>query len=159
MSQRNKAIILNIVLCAAAFGCASNSGEDYITNENSGQKITFDLEAVPTASISQFEFLCEGDITFISNDVGNPYKFEGAFKGGWKVLDAGITRFYGVCDPDGMESSGDELSFTACFYDNDLDGKRDMINIRIHDFQTGIKFFDCYQTLQGENVKINISEV
>lgn len=159
MSQRNKAFVLSIMLGAAVFGCASNSGGDYRTNENSGQRITFVLEAAPTDSISQFEFLGEGDITFINTDNRNPFKMEGSFKGGWNIFDSGKTHFYGVCDPDGRENSGDELSFTACFYDSDSDGKEDMINMRIHTLQTGICLFDCCQTLQGNNIRVNISEV
>ena len=160
MKQKNKTFILMIMLgSAVVFGCASTSEDNYNIDKNSGQNMTFVLEAVPTDAISQFEFLGEGYITFINTDNRNPFKMEGAFEGGWNIFDSGKTHFYGVCNPDGMENSGDELSFTACFYDSDSDGKLDMINMRIHDLQTGICFFDCCQTLQGENINIDISEV
>ena len=160
MKQRNKTFILMMMLGSAVIlGCASSSGDNYFTDKNLRQKMTFVLEAVPTDSISQFEFLGEGDITFINTDNRNPFIMEGTFKGGWNIFDSGKTHFYGVCDPDGRENSGDELSFTACFYDGDSDGKEDMINMRIHTLQTGICLFDCCQTLQGDNIRVNISEV
>src|SRR5665648_447751 len=65
MKQRNKTFILMMMLGSAVIlGCASSSGDNYFTDKNLRQKMTFVLEAVPT---EKFEALTEEDAKKIYN--------------------------------------------------------------------------------------------
>lgn len=144
--KKMKKVLLILFVCLLSvtlLGCYPTSGGGHFIDQETGNKITFGFFAIPLGGEEAM-----GEMQIV--DHGTKYKLHGTFTGTFEDVDENESVFEGICDPDGILGSGDEVVFNLYVIDGGIGGK---------DKGDYIEFADSLEhnysgELKGGNIKI-----